>query len=227
MRIDIGMKVWTVEGEEVGKVERVILHPETRVVDAVVVHRGLVLTRDVVVPFSLIQDAGKDGVRLRIGKVQLAELPDFVERHYVAPSEEAAITSAYAPGSILYPLAPRYDVPGIPTLHETVAEERIAPPPDVDISAGTEVRTVDGPIGVVDEVRTDPISDRVTTIVVRKGPDLKKDVEIPIEFVDDLADDHIKLSLTTRQVEDLPQPVTDRYLTAGRRRRSRSRRGRS
>lgn len=227
MRIDIGMKVRTVEGEEVGKVERVILDPETRVVDAVVVHRGLVLTRDVVVPLSLIQGAGKDGVRLRIGKVQLAELPDFIERHYVAPSEEGAIISPYAPGSILYPLAPRYEIRGVPTPYEAIAEERIAPPRDVDISAGTEVRTVDGPIGVVDEVRTDPLADRVTTIVVRKGPDLKKDVEIPIEFVDDLTDDHIKLSLTTQQVEELPQPVTDRYLTAERRRKGRSRRGRS
>jgi hypothetical protein len=77
---------------------------------------------------------------------------------------------------------------------------------------GTEVRTVDGPIGVIDEVRTDPLSDRVTDILVRKGSGLKRDALIPVEFVSAMEPDHIQLSMTTEEVEALPIPLNARYI---------------
>lgn len=213
MKIDIGATVRTQEGDEIGRVERVILDPTTRDVNALVVHRGLILTRDVVVPLSLVQRADRGEVQLRIGRDRLRDLPDFVDRHYVARPTEGSIPPSYAPGSVLFPLHPPYRIPGVPGPFESPEQEREAAPLELDISEGMEVRTVDGPIGVVDEVRTDALSDRVTEIAVKKGAGLSKDVVIPIEFVSEIAADHVKLSLTTQLVEDLPMPVTDRYLT--------------
>ncbi len=213
MKIDIGVRVRTVDGEEIGKVERVIINPDSKEVDALVVHRGLILTRDVVVPLSLIQEAERDEVTLRIGSAQLAALPDFVERHYAATSPGEAAISPYTPGSVLFPLVSPQRVPGVPAPYDAVHQEWQAPTQDVDISEGTEVRSLDGPIGVVGEVRTDPLTDRASAIVVKGGLGLDRELTIPIESVSEVADDHIQLSLTTRQVEALPEPDRDQYIT--------------
>ncbi|MCL4370198.1 MAG: PRC-barrel domain-containing protein [Chloroflexi bacterium] len=222
MRIHIGATVRTREGDEMGKVERVMLNPTTKDVDALVVHRGLILGRDVVVRISLVQEADQAEVRLRIGRDRLEELPDFEGRHHeLVPVEDAESYSVYAPGTILFPLVPPYGVPGEPGPYEFPEEEREAAPVDLDVVEGMLVRSLDGTVGVVEEVRTDPLSDRATSIVVTGGAGLKKDVEIPFEFVAGIFPDHIDVSLTNQQVEDLPLPVTDRYVTSERQKRRR------
>ncbi|MGI5837143.1 MAG: PRC-barrel domain-containing protein [Chloroflexota bacterium] len=212
MRIDIGSRVWTRDNEEIGSVDRVVIDPDTKDVDAIVVHRGKFLTRDVVVPLSLVQDSGDDGVRLRIGRAELHDLPDFVERHYSFAPSAARTPISEIPGSVLIPAA-RQGVSGLPTTYEAVEDEVREPDRDIEISEGTEVRALDGVIGYVDEVLTDPITNRASDIVVKKGQTLTRDTRIPIEFVAKTADDHIQLSLTTQQVLELPIPVVDRYLT--------------
>jgi uncharacterized protein YrrD len=103
MKIDIGATVKTREGDELGKVERVILDPTTRDVNAVVVHKGLILNRDVVVPISLVQKADENEVLLRVGREYLQELPDFVGKHYKEQPAEEQVPYSYAPGSVLFP----------------------------------------------------------------------------------------------------------------------------
>ncbi len=213
MRIDIDARVKTQEGEEIGSVDRVILNPYTREVDAIVVHRGRILTRDVVVPLSLVQRSDEEGVQLRIGRYELQQLPDFVERHYAAMPGQARVPYPYAPGSILFPLGPAQGVSGLPSVQEAAEDEVGVPSEDVDVAEGTEVRALDGLVGFVDEVLTDSSTNRATDIVVRKGIVLTKDVTIPMEYVSELTDDHLQLSLTVQQVEELPTPSTDRYLT--------------
>ena len=214
MKIDIGVSVKTRDGDEIGKVERVVMNPDSMEVDALVVHRGALLTRDVVVPLSLVEGTGEEGVRLRIRSVELAELPDFVERHYAAMVPGQPVVSPYTPGSVLFPLAPIHGAPGVPAPYDLARPEWQEPMQDVDISEGTEVRAVDGPVGLVDEVLTDPATNRTTAIVVRRGSGSGEEVTIPVEFLAEVADDHIKLSLTTQQVDELPEPTRDQYLTS-------------
>lgn len=212
MRIDIGSRVWTRDDEEIGSVDRVVIDPDTKDVDAIVVHRGAVLTRDVVVPLSLVQYSDEKGVRLRIGLAELHDLPDFIERQYSAAPPAAGISYGYIPGSILLPLTPP-GVTGLPTPYEAVDEEVRQPYQDIDITEGTEVRALDGVVGYVDEVLTEPTTNRASDIVVKKGVALSKNTRIPIDFVSKTGDDYIQLSLTIQQVKELPVPVTDRYLT--------------
>ena len=87
-----------------------------------------------------------------------------------------------------------------------------APPQDIQISHGTHVVAVDGPIGVVDEVRSEARVETVSVIVVRAGMGLDRDVEIPMEFVDTIEGHQVKLSLTKAQVKDLPLPTMNRYI---------------
>lgn len=213
MKIEIGVGVRTLDGHEIGRVERIVVNPDTREVDALVVHRGTILTRDVVVPLSLVERTDRDGVLLRIEWSRVVDLPDFVEQHYTAGPEDVTAAFPYAPGSVLSPLRRSPGISGLPGPYRPTGREWRAPGPEVEISDGTEVRSVDGPIGVVDQVRTDPVTNRVSSIVVLGGIALNRDVEIPVEFVAEVADDHVKLSLTTQQVEELPVPTADRYLT--------------
>ncbi len=224
MKLRIGATVRTREGDEMGKVERVVLDPSTMEVETVVVHRGLILARDVAVPISLVQEADEAEVLLRIGRDQLDELPDFERRHReMMPPEDVESYEVYAPGSILFPLVPPYGVPGEPGPYELPEPEIEAAPVEWDIVEGMPVRTLDGTAGIIDEVRTDSLTDKVGSIVVKSLTDPKKQVEIPIEFVSDVGPDRIKLSLTSQQVEELPLPVADRYIHSEGRRRQKSR----
>ncbi len=225
MRIHIGAMVRTREGDEMGKVERVILDPATMDVQAVVVHKGLIVARDVVVSISLVEEADQAEVRLRIGRDRLDELPDFQGRHReLVPVEDVESFSIYAPGTILFPLVPPYGVPGEPGPYELPEQEVEAAPLELDVVEGMLVRSLDGTVGVIEEVRSDPLSDRATSIVVKAGAGLKKDVEIPIEFVAGVFADYIQVSLTNEQVEELPLPVTDRYITSEGRKHGRKKR---
>ncbi len=175
MRIDTGMSVRTTDGQEIGTVDRVILDPDTKEVDTVVVRGNASVGRDIIVHLSLVEGLREDGVHLRIGQDRLRDLPEFRDTR----------------------------------LHGDQGALR----PDVDITRGTMVHAVDGTVGIVDEVRTDPLTDRVTVLVVRAGLGLSKNTEIPIEYVTDIEGDYVKLGLTKEQVEDLPAPTRDRYIT--------------
>ena len=178
MRIDIGLRVHTYDGHEIGTVQKVVANPNTHEVDAIVVHGGTGSFRDISVPMSLIQEATKDRVILRVDQKGLSNLPDYTGEGRSQP--------------------------GQPPLH------------DIAMSAGTQVMAVDGPIGVVDEVKSGPMSgsnpERITSIMVKAGMGLSRDIDIPIEFIDEVSEGHIKVSLTRQQVEDLPQPTADRYV---------------
>jgi len=222
MRIQIGATVRSQEGEEIGRAERVVLDPSTQEVESIVVHRGLLLSRDVLVPISLVEEATEQEIRLRIPKDRVGDLSDFVSAHFeIKPPEHLASYASYAPGSILFPLVPPYGVPGEPGPYELgeVEQERAVVPSELDIAEGMLVLALDGTVGEVDEVRTDPVSDRATAIVVRARTGVKKEIEVPIELVSGIFPDHVQLSLTSEQVEELPTPVVDRYITSEKRRR--------
>ena len=214
MKIDIGVSVKTRDGEEIGKVERVVINPASGEVDGLVVHRGAILSRDVVVPLSLMEGTDTEGVRLRIGRAELVRLPDFVAKRYRAMKPGEPVVPTYTPASVLFPLAPPYGAAGVPAPYDLARPEWQAPPQDVDISEGTEVRAVDGPIGVVDEVLTDALTNHASFVVVSRGEGAGRKVSIPAEFIDEVAEDHIKVSLTLQQVEQLPEPTRDQYLTS-------------
>lgn len=59
-----GTSVYTSDGEEVGKISRFVLDPQTNQVTHVVVQRGWLLSEDKVVPINMINSATEDRVQL-------------------------------------------------------------------------------------------------------------------------------------------------------------------
>src|SRR3970282_1173653 len=75
--------VYTFDGKNVGRIDRIVLDPQTKDVTHLVVRKGFLLTEDKVVPVDLIGAATEKGVTLRAEASDLEALPLFAETHYV------------------------------------------------------------------------------------------------------------------------------------------------
>lgn len=171
--IRLGAPVSTRDGKRVGRVDRVVVDPDGERLTHLVVHSGVILTRDVVVPAEDVDAATRDGVRLHLGSEELDRLPDFVETEFVpleSQDEPPLITwegaPSYEPKAVLVPASLLYDPPIKPYAPQIVEERENVPYGAADIAHGSWVRCVDGPVGKVVEVRVEPSTRRVTGVVV-------------------------------------------------------------
>jgi hypothetical protein len=98
------------------------------------------------------------------------------------------------------PVAEGGDIPRIPE-RETVD---VTPPGEVAEHGGDHVHATDGDIGRLRGFRLDPASGRVTHVLLAEGHLWgRKEVAIPFDKIAGF-DQGIKLSLTKKQVQDLP-----------------------
>jgi hypothetical protein len=98
------------------------------------------------------------------------------------------------------PVAEGGDIPRIPE-RETID---VTPPGEVEEHGGDHVHATDGDIGRLRGFRLDPASGRVTHVLLGEGHLWgRKEVAIPFDKVAGF-DQGIKLSLTKKQVQDLP-----------------------
>ena len=98
------------------------------------------------------------------------------------------------------PVAEGGDIPRIPE-RETVD---VIPPGEVEEHGGDHVHATDGDIGQLRAFRIDPSSGRVTHVLLGEGHLWgRKEVAIPFEKITGF-DRGIRLSLTKKQVQDLP-----------------------
>ena len=193
MLIDIETEVITKDGHRVGKVDRVVMDPRTLTVTHIVIHKGLFLTRDILVPVGDIDQASRRAVYLKVTAAELEKMPDFIEKEFVSPPQAAPI-GPYVPAGVLWPTGYSY-APAI------IREERHVPEQEVDITEGTDVLCADGKIGIVDEVMFDVKTGRVTSFIVRQGTFLTHDVAIPDSWVKHADGNAVELGCTKEEVE--------------------------
>jgi uncharacterized protein YrrD len=193
MQVDIQAPVYSTDGTHVGKVDRVVIDPQAKLVTHIVVHKGTLLARDVVVPLNDVDSAGEDGVRLRVSEAKLDELPDFVEVEWVQPHEGWVPPPGYFESAVLWP--PYFGQQAAPTREVTNIGDR-----EVAITEGTDVECTDGKIGVVDRVQIDAQSGRLEGIVVREGVLFTHQVLVPAAWIASADADAVRLSVTKDQV---------------------------
>jgi uncharacterized protein YrrD len=193
-RIDILAGVVASDGSHVGRVDRVVIHPRTTKLTHIVIHKGVLLTKDKVVPVELVNRTDGGVVHLSMTPAELDRMPDFVEEEYVTVPQASPV-GPYVPGSILWPTAYAY----APVI---IKEERHVPENTIEITEGTDVFCADGKIGVVDEVLADVATGRVSGLVVRRGSFFTRDVTIPIGRVKRADSASVELTCTKEQLED-------------------------
>ena len=218
MKFRKGVHVFTADDQDIGVVDRVVLDPHTSEVTGVIVRQGVLFTEDKVVPIDLIGSATEERVTLRKSEQALHELPPFEERYFVsahqAEAEDEAIPVPYADPLYAYPplgtawwinspygeVAPGDIAPDVvERVHRNIPEGMLA------IKEGARVlSSEDAHVGDVEEVFTDPDTNRATHFVISKGLLFKAHKLIPTSWVHLPGEDEVTLNVTASVVESLP-----------------------
>jgi len=170
-----------------GKVSRVIIDPATETVTHLVIEPKHWLGVGRLVPLDLVDTTG-GGLSLRCTVEEFGNLE---------PAEEAELAEDVTGGLALN--APMGATSPVPVILQDVV-----PLGEADVERGEPVHAVDGEIGRVEGLLVDPDNHRVTHVLLQEGHLWgRKKVSIPVSAVTGV-ENGIQLSLTRKQVEDLP-----------------------
>ena len=196
-----GANVYTAEGDRVGSIERVVLDPESLDATHLVVEKGLLFTKDRLVPVDQVGAATSDLITLRAG-LDMDELEPFEVERYV-PIDPANRQNrdrfnyramvAYPPISIGMTSRPTETI----VVERTISDELVA------LEGGADVESFDGKvIGTVERVLT---AGGTATHLVVDGRGLGRDLRaVPVSWIDELSDAGVRLKVEGWIVGELP-----------------------
>ena len=184
-----------------GEVRAVVIDPAARTVTHIVVEPDGRVGLARLVPLDLV-DAASGQLRLRCTETEFKSLDAAEETLAEFAVGQTVPVQLLPPGwrGTGEPVARGGDILRIPE-RETVD---VIPAGDVEEHAGDHVHATDGDIGQLRGFRIDPPSGRVTHVLLGEGHLWgRKEVAIPFDKIIGL-DQGIRLSLTKKQVQDLP-----------------------
>ena len=168
-----------------GKVSRVIIDPATETVTHLVIEPKNRLGVSRLVPLDLVDTTAGD-IRLRCTVEEFGTLE---------PAQETELVDDVT-GVLSAPMGITSPVPAI--------LQDVVPLGEADVDRGDPVHALDGEIGRVQGLLVDPDDHRVTHVLLQEGHLWgRKKVSIPASAVTGV-ENGIRLSLTKKQVEDLP-----------------------
>jgi hypothetical protein len=205
MNIRIGAPVMASDGRA-GTVDGIVLHPQTREIDGVVVCDAELTDRRLLLPVDEIASADDGVVRVRGSILDVAELNEFARSQYVLPPEDWIPPTGDAAGFYLMPASPlAVGAFTQPASHPDPPAHEVAglADGDYDISGSTEVHCLDGAGGRLERVVTIGSSDHVSHLVVRRTAG--GEVIVPVELIQSLGDEGIYLSLELQELDEMPR----------------------
>jgi uncharacterized protein YrrD len=213
MQFKDGTNVLTADGKNVGRIDRVVLEPDSKEVTHLVIEKGVLFTEDKVVPISLVGPATADKVTLRKDEDELEALQEFQESHYVHADMDFKSSSAPSQGAI-----PLYRYPPIGSWRNTggytpyaksnvvLKTEKNIPKGTIALQEGAEVVGSDGKtIGKIEQIFTDSVEDRATHLLISEGLILKEKRLIPTQWIRNLFEDEVHISVSSEFVNGLPE----------------------
>ena len=173
-----------------GKVSRVIIDPATETVTHLVVEPKHRMSLARLVPLDLVDTTAGD-IRLRCTVEEFGNLEPAQETELVDDvTGGLGLGGMAGPGGIASPMP--------------VILQDVVPLGEADVERGDPVHALDGEIGRVQGLLVDPDDHRVTHVLLEEGHLWgRKKVSIPASAVTGV-ENGIRLSLTKKQVEDLP-----------------------
>ena len=141
-------------------------------------------------------DAGPDNIKIHHTMAEFEKLPKAETTHFL-PGVEGIAADYDAEQTLLWPY-----FGGNTTVPVTVDT---LPVGEVAIRRSEDVYASDGRIGEVEGLIVDPGNRHVSHLLLKEGHLFgRKEVAIPIAKAKSVEEDGIKLSMTKREVEDLP-----------------------
>jgi uncharacterized protein YrrD len=218
MRLIKGEDVYSAQGDKLGKLERVIVDPETNEVTHLVIGKGLLFKTSKVVGMDQV-DTSQDRINLHGSQQELEELTDFEEAHYVNLDQDDYPAAQEVEASYLYPpinvtgwqgggLGVYGPYPGAPTY--VLRTSQNIPEGTVALEEGAKVISSDDKhVGNIVQVVVGPENNQITHFVVDEGMLFKARRLIPVRWISEIDEDKVHLSVTARVLDRLPayQPV--------------------
>jgi sporulation protein YlmC with PRC-barrel domain len=203
VQFKIGAEVSCTDGV-CGQLTRVVVDPVAQAVTHLAVepaHRqGLAR----LVPIDIASPTA-DGIRLDCTMADFEALDPAEETLFVPGTRGYAV---YGSEQVLswpyYQLGDTVMFPDQEGLASQTVTTDTVPLGEVAVQRGAHVHATDGPIGQVQGLVIDPANDHVTHVLLQEGHLWgRKQVAIPISVITEF-DDGIGLSISKREVEDLP-----------------------
>jgi uncharacterized protein YrrD len=220
MMIDVrlGSSVFSSDGKRVGKVDGLVIDPDSKSMLEIIVHQGLVFSTDRIVDVIYIDRIDEEGaVHLTVDADEADRMPPLVTRDYTVASSAgpAPIPSTIGRGPT-DPLMWRSGPAGRGMHSSNEAEYLVAvasaapvevrsdlPDESVVIDSGTDVVTVDGEkIGTVDDVIYDEAGG-LTGFVVKTGRFHHHDITVTISNVAAMTNTYVRLKVDAETVRGM------------------------
>lgn len=210
MQFNQNVAVYSADGQEIGRLDRVVIDPRTNEVTHLIIQQGLLLTEDKVVPVDLVAQTDEHRVDLNTNADHLHDLPMFEETLYVSsdgslhadfPAESARELYAYppVPGTMMGGYPVMFDPVPAPTIAHTA---RNIPEETVALKEGARVLSSDGEhVGNIERVFT--ASDTVTHFLIAQGLLFKAHKLVPMNWVDSISEDEVHLAVSADYLQSL------------------------
>jgi sporulation protein YlmC with PRC-barrel domain len=194
MDIPINAEVYCTDGH-CGRSTHVILKRPSEEVTHVVVRQNQAPHTEVLVPITAVTATTPDSINLRYTRHELGRLDPFIETEYVKVN-----IPRYEDAGMYYMWPGEYTEPKIVSVsHEAIPAGELA------VRQGARVEATDGHVGQVNDFLVDPVSARITHLVLREGHLWgQKDVTIPVSEIERIEEDTIYLKLDKCGIEALP-----------------------
>jgi sporulation protein YlmC with PRC-barrel domain len=156
------------------------------------------------VPIEAIADSASDHIRLRWSRQELIAATPFEKTMFAGEDLGVYTAPGMTGASIAWPYGADNEYMLEAAAAAYVPVEQI-PDGERAIHSGAYVEATDGGVGQVEEFLIDPMTGRITHLVLRKGHLWgKKDVTIPLDQIDRVEDDVVYLKLSKEAVGGLP-----------------------
>jgi uncharacterized protein YrrD len=203
------------EGQKIGRVDRVVIDPESKEVTHLVIKKGLLLTQDKVIPVDeWVDKATEDQVILKKAAGNPEEWPDFEETHHVPVDDMKPYRRrqpGYARPVMWYYSRPGFPwwgtgpYPGYPSPRYVARTERNIPGDAVPLEEGAKVLSKDDEnVGNVESVYVEPEGNRATHLLISRGLLSKERKLIPTNWVDRVFEDEVRLSVEKDVIDSVP-----------------------
>ena len=198
----IGVPVFAQDGRA-GELSKVVIDPHTRRVTHLIIHRGVQLAEDRVVPVELVERATPEGIFLHLTSREVARQPRHEEERFVSPPSDWELLPGYLAADVLFWGLPYGGVtpPILPVMQYTIRHG--IPERTVVLERSTEVRTRDEVTGKIDHLLVDPMRQELTHLVVRLDDQPEQPIIVPFAWVEDLGDGYVLLKCTREELRQL------------------------
>lgn len=213
IEINIGATVES-NGQDIGRVESVVLDQESFDATHLVIKQGGVLkSGHLIMPIEWVITSDSNRVQIARRDDEMSALPSFEVQHYVR-LDQMEQEHAEHPRSKVKPsdwvnyfiplvthsLGEPYSPPGV------VMTDEMLSPSESAIKRGLPIESSDGhKIGEVQEIILDKPDWRLSGVIISRGMFLKQSMRVPADWVARIERERIVLNRSKQQIDDWKQ----------------------